>query len=100
MLLHGPSQGLDLVGALAAERDEQNLIFLKVDNVIQPALEPYKVRCGQAAKEHRILAAKTEVLASAGDLAKTLRMADVVGHQVGVHRVRRQSPRRLQVTAR
>jgi len=94
MLFHRPPQCLDLVGAFAAARDEQYLIFLEIDNVLRPAFEAYKVRCGKAAQEYRGLAAKAEVFAGAGDLAEALGMADVIGHQVGVHRVRRHSPRR------
>jgi hypothetical protein len=100
MLLDWSAQSLDLIGALAAKGDEQNLIFLKVYDVIQSAFQAYKVRCREPAQEDRVLTAKAEVFASAGDFAEALWMADIVGHQIGVHGIRRWSPRRLRITAR
>jgi hypothetical protein len=82
-LLDGPAHGLHLLRVASANRHEDHLAFLKVDQVVQPAFEEDQVVGGQAAKEDGLLATEAEVLAGPGDVAEPPGMTDVDSEWAG-----------------
>jgi hypothetical protein len=51
MFLSRPPQRFDSLGTLVAERDEQHLVLVQLDEVVEPALQADQVVGDQPAQE-------------------------------------------------